>query len=122
MSRTRRREADGSWTVVGRVERFIEPALLLLLAHNEAHGYQLAEELAALAPTDRVDFGNLYRLLRTLEDEGLVESSWRAELPGPAKRSYAITDDGRALLEAWVEALRKTENTINEFFRRHQEV
>lgn len=107
--------------MTARVERFVEPALLLLLAGAEAHGYELAEQLGDLTPDERVDFGNLYRLLRSLEEEGLVTSRWQADAPGPAKRAYAITDDGRAVLDAWAEALRRTNRTIGEFLRRYQE-
>ena len=47
--------------------------------------------------------GNVYRALRALEDDGLVVSEWRRDLPGPAKRTYTLTDDGRALLDEWRE-------------------
>ena len=92
-----------------RVERFGEPALLTLLAEGPAHGYELLERLPPLVGEERVDVGNVYRALRALEEEGLVASEWRADLPGPAKRTYTLTDDGRAVLEHWrasLEALR----------------
>ena len=83
-----------------RVERFGEPALLLLLANEPTHGYELIERLPELSKEDRVDVGNLYRMLRSLEDEGLVASEWSADLPGPTKRTYTLTDEGHHLL-AW---------------------
>jgi DNA-binding PadR family transcriptional regulator len=103
--RNRRRLADGSWAVRARVERFAEPALLFLVAAGPTHGYELLERLPALMGEERVDVGNLYRTLRALEDEGLVRSEWRADLPGPAKRTYTLTDDGRALLSEWLGSL-----------------
>jgi poly-beta-hydroxybutyrate-responsive repressor len=120
-TRTRRRISKGEWTVAARVERFVEPALLLLLSSGEAHGYELAERLGELLPDERVDFGNLYRLLRALEEEGLVTSRWQADAPGPAKRAYAITNEGRSLLDAWAGALEHTKHTIGEFLRRYHE-
>ena len=92
-----------------RVERFGEPALLTLLADGPTHGYELLERLPPLVGHERVDVGNAYRALRALEEEGLVSSEWRADLPGPAKRTYTLTDEGRAVLELWrgsLEALR----------------
>ena len=77
-----------------RVERFGEPALLQLVAAGPTHGYELLERLPRLIGEDRVDVGNVYRTLRALEDEGLVTSEWRADLPGPAKRTYTLTEDG----------------------------
>jgi PadR family transcriptional regulator PadR len=104
-SRNRRRLPDGGWAVRARVERFGEPATLLLLSRGPTHGYELLERLPALLGEDRVDVGNVYRALRALEEEGLVDSEWQADLPGPAKRTYTLTDDGRAALEAWLAAL-----------------
>ncbi len=68
-----------------------------------------------------VDLGNLYRVLRALEAEGIVTSEWRAELPGPAKRTYALTDTGRRLLSRWTEALRRAHGAIGRFLERYDE-
>ncbi len=88
-----------------RIERLGEAALLLLLSERPTHGYELLDALPKLTREERVDVGNLYRVLRALEDEGLVRSEWSSELPGPAKRTYWVTDVGRAALAAWLEAL-----------------
>src|SRR5262245_66667186 len=69
-ARCRWRVEPGTWEVHARVERFVEPALLLILRGGETHGYDLADSLAELAPDDPVDLGNLYRLLRSLEEIG----------------------------------------------------
>jgi PadR family transcriptional regulator PadR len=105
--------------VHARIERFVEPALLLLLRDGSLHGYDLADALQAVAPDDRVDLGNLYRLLRSLEYEGLVTSTWRDDLPGRAKRTYQLTDAGLELLDQWVTALERAEETIAAFVRRY---
>jgi len=107
--------------VHARVERFVEPALLLILRDGETHGYDLGDSLAELAPDDPVDLGNLYRLLRSLEAEGVVTSRWRDDLPGRVKRTYDLTDEGRRLLDTWAESLRKTDETIAAFLRRYEE-
>ena len=112
----------GGWHVHARVERFVEPSLLLLLRGRQMHGYELIDRIGALAGEDaRVDVGNLYRLLRALEDEGVVRSEWSAELPGPAKRTYELTDAGRALLDRWAEALRDVQGVIAGFLTRYEE-
>ena len=89
-----RRHHHGRWRVLARVERFAEPALLLLLRERPAHGYDLLERLPELTGEARIEMGNLYRLLRALEEEGLVSSEWDASSSGPAKRRYAITPAG----------------------------
>jgi poly-beta-hydroxybutyrate-responsive repressor len=111
----------GRWHVHARVERFVEPALLLLLRERPLHGYELLERVPELGVEGRIDIGNLYRLLRTLEQEGLVSSEWSDELPGPAKRTYELTDDGRRVLDTWAEALGRAQTTIAEFLKRYEE-
>jgi poly-beta-hydroxybutyrate-responsive repressor len=107
--------------VRARVERFIEPSLLLLLRERPLHGYELLDRIPELGVEGRVDIGNLYRLLRALEDEGLVRSEWSGDLPGPAKRTYELTDEGRRLLDRWAEALQRAQGTIKSFLDRYEE-
>ena len=104
-ARNRRRLSDGTWEVQARVERFAEPALLLLVSEGSTHGYELLERLPALIGEERVDVGNVYRALRGSRTTGSSSPSGGPTCPGPAKRSYILTDDGRALLGTWLEAL-----------------
>ena len=116
-----RRRHGGHWRVFARVERFTEPAILLLLHQRLAHGYDLLERLPELTGEQRVEMGNLYRLLRGLEEEGLVASEWDEDSPGPAKRRYAITEHGLHLLDQWVEALRSSQDRTARFLERYEE-
>src|ERR671928_1153061 len=118
-SRSRRLVRPGHWHVHARVERFVEPSLLLLLRERPLHGYELLERLPELGLEGRVDVGNLYRLLRALEAEGLVSSEWSADLPGPAKRTYELTDEGHRLLDRWAEALREAQRDVQGFLDRY---
>jgi PadR family transcriptional regulator len=119
-ARNRSRNERGEWEVRARVERFGEPALLLLLASRPTHGYELIERLPELSGDDRVDVGNMYRTLRSLEDEGLVASEWSGDLPGPTKRTYTLTDDGHAVLESWLGAMEQLRDGITDFLDRAQ--
>ena len=85
------------------------------------HGYELLERLPELAREERrVDLGNLYRLLRSLEEEGIVTSDWDESVPGPAKRIYRLTPAGRGLLDQWADALRDARTVIDAFLTRHE--
>jgi DNA-binding PadR family transcriptional regulator len=85
------------------------------------HGYELIEHVPEVAGEEvRVDVGNLYRVLRALEEEGIVASEWSADLPGPAKRTYELTESGRRLLDLWAEALEETNKVIAAFLARYQ--
>ncbi len=116
MYRRRRHRLHG-----GRIERFQVAALLLLLRERPAHGYDLLDRLPELSGEERVDVGNLYRVLRTLEEQGLVHSEWDDSVPGPAKRTYDLTDAGAAALDRWAVALDETRERIDRFLQRHAE-
>ena len=49
-----------------------------------------------------------------------MSSEWSADLPGPAKRTYELTDDGRRLLDRWAEALVRAQRTIATFLERYE--
>jgi PadR family transcriptional regulator PadR len=100
----------------------VEPALLLLLRERPMHGYELLERLPEVTGDGaRVDVGNLYRVLRALEEEGIVVSEWSADLPGPAKRTYELTEAGRRLLDRWADALRDAQRVIAGFLERYED-
>ncbi len=119
-TRNRWRTASGDWVVHARVERFVEPAVLLLLRERAMHGYELLELVPPLLGEERLDVGNLYRALRALEDDGVVTSEWDAQLPGPAKRTYRLTDDGRQLLDSWADSLREARGVVDDFLTRYE--
>src|SRR6059058_5371126 len=119
-TRCRRRLGSGRWGVRPRVERFVEPAVLLLLRERRAHGYELLDALPDLTGDARVDMGNLYRVLRALEEDGLVQSEWEAGAPGPAKRTYELTPQGSRLLDEWAAALRRSRERIDVFLDRYE--
>jgi PadR family transcriptional regulator, regulatory protein PadR len=102
------------------VERFGEPALLLLLLEQPAHGYDLLEQLSELTGERRIDMGNLYRVLRALEEDGIVTSEWRDDAPGPSKRIYELTEEGRRLLRSWADALRANQQLVTSFLERYE--
>ena len=82
----------------------VDLLLLLSLVEEEQHGYALARELAAR--TDgvvRLEPGNLYRVIKRLVDDGLVDVSTRrpvAELDDERRRYYRITARGQAVARA----------------------
>lgn len=101
-----------------RILRFLEPCLLLLLHCNETHGYELLEGLKPLGfEQDPMDSSTVYRILRSLEEQGLVTSRWDTNNAGPARRLYRLTDAGDAYLAAWVGDLRETDRVLHHFLK-----
>ncbi len=122
MCSTKREGMRGIPCPKGKIERFIEPCLLLLLAEKPAHGYELMDNLEQFDFDTRCqDPGQIYRYLRRMESEGLVISAWDPGGTGPARRSYSITEDGLSLLTAWMETLEKRIIIINKLISRYQE-
>jgi PadR family transcriptional regulator, regulatory protein PadR len=102
----------------GLPKDFLRPCLLLLLREGEAHGYELLEPVESFG-FDRSDPGALYRALRRLEREGLVESVWERSDSGPPRRVYAITDAGIEELDRRATDLAEGERRIDAFLDRY---
>jgi len=96
-------------------KHFILPFILLLLSRMSLHGYELIQKLQALG-FQSVDQGNLYRLLRQLEKDNLVQSEWHTNESGPAKRCYSITDTGKGYLEGHAIQLEQYQSMLDKFF------
>lgn len=109
-----------------RIHRFLEPCLLLLLHCEEIHGYELLDSLNPFGfEQNPVDLSTVYRLLRNLEDKGLVVSHWDTGNAGPARRMYRLTAEGDRYLAWWVEDLRETDRVLHSFldtYESHMEV
>ena len=96
------------WGRGGRWGRFFGPgevrlALLSMLESGPKHGYELMKELEAKSGgIYKASAGAIYPALQQLEDEGLVTSD---QLSG--KRTYSLTDAGRAELQREADAVKK---------------
>jgi PadR family transcriptional regulator PadR len=99
----------------GRVRRFLQPWLLLLLVEKPSHGYELMERLAQDPNAPEGDPGVLYPLLRRMEAEGLVRSAWDTESKGPARRLYEVTPEGVEYLHSRAESIRTTRDRLDAF-------
>ena len=52
-----------------------------------------------------VDSGTMYRMLREMEQEGLVTSSWQTPEAGPSRRVYTVTVEGIEALDLMARSL-----------------
>lgn len=101
-----------------RRRRGILPTAVLLLLHEHcSHGYDLAARLPELGVED-TDTGGLYRALRTLEADGLVESHWDGPSRGPARRVYGLTAAGHRCLIGTLDALVQDAKVVGTMARR----
>jgi PadR family transcriptional regulator, regulatory protein PadR len=114
-----RREAEALPS--GLPSNYLKACSLLLLAEAPAHGYQLLARLAAIGPVG-FDLGALYRVLRTMEDDGLAISTWEESTLGPDRRVYRITDRGRQALQAETDILGEVFQHMATFIRRYTRI
>jgi PadR family transcriptional regulator, regulatory protein PadR len=107
----------------GKIERFIEPCLLLLLSEKKAHGYELLDNLDSLGIDPRLqDPGQIYRYLRRMEQEDLLKSVWETGESGPARRLYCITEEGEAVLSEWIKVFEKRIGILQSLIKRYYEI
>jgi PadR family transcriptional regulator PadR len=97
---------------------FLLPCLLLLLRERADHGYELVSRLRPLHDAES-DSGGVYRALRQLERRGLVRSEWCTSGAGPARRTYHLTVDGAAYLDAQVAELEHAHDSLHRFLDRY---
>ncbi len=99
-----------------KLEGFIIPCLLMFLKSKSAHGYELMEDLNGL-PFLRIipDPGVIYRQLRRMKTEGLVNSRLEPGKSGPARTVYFLTEQGDEHLGACLLSLRGIKCVIDNF-------
>jgi len=89
----------------------VELLVLTMLAGGDRHGYGIRQDIldhtrGAMA----LEAGNLYRTIRRLEADGLIDESGRrpaAETDDERRRYYRLTPFGRRVLAAELERLRE---------------
>ena len=89
--------------------RPVETLILTMLATGDRHGYAIRQEI--IDHTEgriELEAGNLYRYLRRLEDDSLIEPSSRkpAASEDPRRVYYRMTPLGRRVLAAEMQRMR----------------
>ncbi|MCC6236130.1 MAG: helix-turn-helix transcriptional regulator [Dehalococcoidia bacterium] len=80
-------------------------AILGLLEHTPAHGYQLQRSFAPdgdLTGVLPLEQASLYGALKELANQGLIQGVEAREGLRPPKTVYQLTPDGRRLLASWL--------------------
>lgn len=103
---------------IGR--RFMRPILMLLLAEEPVHGYELMGRLKEFGiGQSGMDPSLLYRLLRILERGGLAESTLDDSGSGPARKVYRLTPEGMEVLDMWAANLDEVSALLQKFKERY---
>jgi poly-beta-hydroxybutyrate-responsive repressor len=97
---------------------------LALLKEYDSHGYELVERLAELGfdSRDSRDSASIYRMLRSMEKEGLTTSQWDVSKVGPPRRVYAITSAGERYLRDCRSSLLRQRDALDALLHRFDTV
>lgn len=96
--------------------KHLEAFILLFIFQQPSHGGAILKRLQdELPPVWVIDSGGIYRLLRELENQGAVTSSWVTEEQGAPKRFYKITPEGIERLNQWSQELRVRRSSMDLF-------
>jgi PadR family transcriptional regulator PadR len=90
--------------------------LLSVLSRSKEpmYGYQIAKMLEESGPdVPMMKQGTLYPVLRSLEENGLLESTVEPSVSGPPRRYYQITKEGRGAFVEWQEIWKLTKKYVD---------
>lgn len=97
-----------------RLRKDLLSAWLLLLIHQQPrHGYDIRAQLRARGYD--AEPSGLYRVLREMEDEGLIVSRWAEGASGPQRRVYELMPKGREELHESASALARARSAQTAF-------
>ncbi|PWM36919.1 MAG: PadR family transcriptional regulator [Clostridiales bacterium] len=75
----------------------IEMCILALIDRRDMYGYEIVQSIARYT---EIGEGTVYPILRRLTSENYFRTYLRESSSGPARKYYAITDQGREFLQA----------------------
>jgi len=86
--------------------------IIHMIQDKPMHGgemYQKMKDVFRFNPSR----GIIYALLRRMENEGLILSTWDIQESGPARRMYRITNEGCEYLKVGIARVKKTSRIIS---------
>ena len=95
------------------LRRGVLPLAVLSLLKEKKYGYALIGDLAEAGI--EIDQGTLYPMLRRLETQELLESSWILEESRP-RRYYAISEQGSRMVKALTQEWKSLNQVMEKLF------
>ena len=100
------------------IERSIQAELLLLLGQRPSHGYELIQRLnEAEFKSGEADAATVYRNLRRMDKDGLINSHWEVGESGPGRRLYKLTPQGEESLKVWARYIAQQKAKLENFLQ-----
>ena len=95
----------------------LEYCILLMLKKKTCYGYEILQELSKYPIISSTE-STVYPLLRRLQKEGFLQSTWKDSTEGlPPRKYYSLTEKGKETLvemdNAWKEVVESIEYIKN---------
>ena len=101
----------------------LRPSILIQLSQEDLHGYALLEGVEKFNfDIDRVDPSLIYRTLKKMEEDGLLESYQGEESLGPKRKIYHILPKGEENLSNLIKSLNQRKNEINNLIKSYNQI
>ena len=108
----------------GKRGTWIQLLILRILYETPLHGYALNVRLNSFQAGRRpIKSGSLYTILRRMEKDGLLESTWDKESSRLDRRVYVLNDfgkqrlkEGRTMVESQVTILNEMKQFYDKYF------
>ncbi|MEM6645304.1 MAG: PadR family transcriptional regulator [Bacteroidota bacterium] len=82
------------------VSASIKPFILSIVSEGETYGYEIIQRVKYLTDGQMTwTTSTLYPVLHSLQNDGLLESSWRDVGSGPRRKYYRLTAKGEQALQ-----------------------
>lgn len=105
-------------SLVQELRRGVIILAVLSQLDEEQYGYSLMKRLEEQGM--QIDQGTLYPLLRRLEEQSLLESSWRVETSRP-RRYYILNEFGKKVLHEMAQEWSRIKTTVDELLANEME-
>lgn len=92
----------------------LEICVLVLLDQQDRYGYELVREISSKI---EISEGSMYPLLRRLTKEGYFTTYFRESTGGPARKYYALTDQGRTYLHEQLKEWQEFSSAVNQLIK-----
>jgi PadR family transcriptional regulator, regulatory protein PadR len=92
----------------------LEALVLATLERGASHGYDIGRAINQAAEGSiRLKDGQLYPVLHRLENEGWISAEWVPQEGKPSRKVYALSDEGRRVLETKREGWRRFTRVVD---------
>lgn len=90
----------------------LEGCILGIIDKKETYGYEILQKLIEYG-FGKIAEGTIYPLLLRLEKNGFILATFRQSDPGPKRKYYSLTQDGKSEYLKFIESYNELTNAVN---------